>query len=128
MPLSDLAIRAAKPGPKAIKLSDGEGLYLLVGSSGGKLWRLKYRVGGKEKKLSFGTYSDVSLKEARRRCDEAQPACARRRSLHCQKVAAIARAAEERSSFAIVGSEYLNHAAREGRESVTVTKSRCYYH
>lgn len=65
MPLSDIAIRAAKPGPKPIKLSDERGLFLLVQPSGGKLWRLKYRIAGKEKKLSLGRYPDVGLKEAR---------------------------------------------------------------
>ena len=66
MPLSDTAIRSAKPDAKDIKLSDERGLYLLVAKTGGKLWRFKYRLEGKEKKLSFGSYPDVPLKEARR--------------------------------------------------------------
>ena len=65
MALSDTAIRAAKHGPKPIKLADERGLFLLVQPSGGKLWRLKYKFQGKEKKLSLGRYPDVSLKEAR---------------------------------------------------------------
>ena len=36
-----------------------------VSPAGGKWWRWKYRAGGKEKRLSFGTYSDVGLKAAR---------------------------------------------------------------
>jgi hypothetical protein len=56
--LSDTAIRAAKPGPKAVKLADEKGLFLMIAPSGGKLWRLKYRFGGKEKKLAFGSYPD----------------------------------------------------------------------
>ncbi len=71
MPLNDVAIRAAKPGPKPVKLSDERGLFLLVQPSGGKLWRLKYRIAGKEKKLSLGRYPDVALKEARERSAEA---------------------------------------------------------
>lgn len=48
MPLSDSAIRAAKPGPKDRKLTDEKGLYLLVRPTGSKLWRFKYRYGGQE--------------------------------------------------------------------------------
>ena len=61
MPLTDAAIRAAKPGPKPVRLFDGGGLYLEVAPSGGKWWRLKYRFGGKEKRLSLGVYPDVPL-------------------------------------------------------------------
>jgi len=72
MPLTDTAIRNAKPGEKARKLSDGAGLYLEVSPAGGKWWRLKYRYGGKEKRLSLGVYPDVSLREARKRRDDAR--------------------------------------------------------
>jgi integrase len=53
------------PRAKAFRLFDGGGLYLEVSPAGGKWWRWKYRVGGKEKRLSFGVYPDVSLKTAR---------------------------------------------------------------
>lgn len=52
MPLSDIAIRSAKPREKAYKLADGGGMYLEVSPAGGKWWRLKYRYDGKEKRLS----------------------------------------------------------------------------
>lgn len=71
-PLTDKAISNAKPGPKPIKLFDGRGLFLLVTPAGGKWWRLKYRHDGKEKLLSLGVYPDVSLKDARDRCDAAR--------------------------------------------------------
>lgn len=67
MPLTDTAIRNAKPGAKPIKLFDERGLHLELSPAGGKWWRLKYRFGGKEKRLSLGVYPDVSLKEARDR-------------------------------------------------------------
>jgi hypothetical protein len=53
-PLSDAAIRAAKPRAKPFRLFDGTGLYLDVQPSGSKLWRLKYRFAGKEKRLALG--------------------------------------------------------------------------
>ena len=72
MPLTNTAIRNAKPGEKTKKMFDGGGLYVEVAPSGGKWWRLKYRMDGKEKRLSLGTYPDVSLKHARERRDEAR--------------------------------------------------------
>lgn len=65
MPLSDVAIRTAKPRDKPYKLADGGGMYLEISPSGGRWWRLKYRFDGKEKRLSLGTYPEVGLKEAR---------------------------------------------------------------
>lgn len=66
MALTDVAIRNAKPAAKAYKLSDAAGLHLLITPAGGKSWRLKFRVIGKEKSLSFGGWPDVSLADARK--------------------------------------------------------------
>lgn len=65
MALTDSAIRSAKPAEKPYRLSDAAGLYLEVSPGGGKWWRFKYRAGGKEKRLSLGTYPDVPLRSAR---------------------------------------------------------------
>jgi len=72
VPLSDLQVVRVKPQAKQITLFDGGGLFLLVTPTGGKLWRLKYRFGGKGKLLALGSYPEVSLAEARRRRDEAR--------------------------------------------------------
>jgi len=73
VPLSAFEIENAKnENNKACKLSDGYGLYLLITPSGGKLWRMQYRFGGKQKVLSFGAYPTVSLKVARKKRDEAK--------------------------------------------------------
>ena len=72
MPLTDTQIRNAKPSDKQVKLSDEKGLYILIHPNGSKYWRMKYRVDGTEKKLSFGVYPEVSLKEARERRDDAR--------------------------------------------------------
>lgn len=61
MPLTDTAIRNAKPSPKPYKLFDERGLFLIVTPSGGKWWRFRYRFGGKEKLLSLGIYPDIPL-------------------------------------------------------------------
>lgn len=72
MPLTEVAIRTAKPGEKPYKLADEKGLFLLINPSGSKWWRLKFRVDGKEKLLSLGTYPDIGLKKARADRDDAR--------------------------------------------------------
>ena len=70
MALTDTAVRNAKPKEKPYKLGDSGGLYVIVRPNGSKLWRYKYRLGGKANSRGLGKYPDVSLKEARRRRDE----------------------------------------------------------
>lgn len=70
--LTDKAIQAAENREKDYKLTDGDGLFLLVKGSGARLWRLKYRIGGKEKCLSIGPYPLRSLKDARHIAFEAR--------------------------------------------------------
>lgn len=63
--LTKLECDSSKPKDESYKLSDGEGLYLLVCLNGGRYWRLKYRYAGIEKLGALGTYPKVSIKEAR---------------------------------------------------------------
>ncbi len=72
MALSDAKVRNAAPKPKPYKLSDGDGLYLLVTPNGSKYWRLKYFFAGKEKLLALGVYPEVSLGDARERRTQAR--------------------------------------------------------
>jgi hypothetical protein len=72
MALNDTVIKAAKPREKNWKLADEKGLYLLLTPAGGKLWRVKFRLHGKEKKLSLGAYPDVGLAKARKLRDAAR--------------------------------------------------------
>ena len=73
MPLTDIKIRSVKPKEKTFKLFDSVvGLYLELSSSGGKYWRWNYRFAGKEKRLAFGVYPDVTLKMAREKRDTAR--------------------------------------------------------
>jgi len=72
MPLTDTAVRSAKPRKGAVRLFDERGLYLEISPAGGKWWRFKYRFNGKEKRLSLGTYPSVRLKDARERRDVAR--------------------------------------------------------
>ena len=72
MLLTDKAVKGAKPTEKQYKLPDGKGLFLLVLPTGGKYWHFRSKVGGKEKLISFGTYPEVTLAEAREKRDTAR--------------------------------------------------------
>jgi integrase len=74
MPLTEVAIRKAKAQEKPYKLSDSGGLFLYVTPAGGKSWRWKYYVEGREKLMTLGLYPDVSLAQARERRDLARKA------------------------------------------------------
>lgn len=125
MPLTDTAVRAAKPDAKPRKLADEKGLFLLVQPSGGKLWRLKYRHLGKEKKLSLGRYPDVTLREARERRDEARRVLASGLDPSLEKRAAQRAARQDAANtFSKIASEYIDKQEREGRSEATVRKAR----
>lgn len=65
MALTNIAAKNAQPQSKPYKLYDERGLFLLIHPNGSKYWRQRYKLGGKEKLLSFGVYPEISLKEAR---------------------------------------------------------------
>ena len=70
--LSDAKIRALKPRPRPYKVSDAEGLFVLVNPNGSRLWRCAYRFDGKQKLLALGKYPDVSLSDARDKLRDAK--------------------------------------------------------
>lgn len=125
MALTDVAVRSAKPRDKDYKLADGAGLYPLVTAPGGKLWRLKYRMHGLERKLALGRYPDVSLSDARKARDVARgsagagndPAAAKRHARVAAKLSAG-------TTFGAVALEYIEKAEREGRAPATTLKPR----
>ena len=68
--LTDSTVKKTKPKDRDFKLSDGAGMFLLIKANGAKYWRIKFRIGGKEKLLALGVYPEVSLAEARAKRDE----------------------------------------------------------
>lgn len=107
VPLTDIKVRNAKPSGKDVKLFDGGGLYLLVTRSGGKLWQFKYRFDGKEKKLAFGSYPEVSLADARGKRETARKSVASGIDPgEVRKAQKAARASEVENSFEIVAREW----------------------
>ncbi len=110
-PLSDVEIkaliRARKPGDAPKKHSDGGGLYLEMMPTGGNLWRMKYLFGGREKRLSFGAYPTIGLKEARTKREEARKLIANGVDPGEQKKALKAAKVErDANSFEVVAREW----------------------
>jgi integrase len=127
MPLSDTAIKAAKPAASDYKLFDEKGLFLLVTRGGGKLWRFKYRFVGKEQLLVLGKYPDVGLKEARARRDAARKALADGQNPAVEKKkAAVAAAISAANTFKAVAKELIDKGEREGRAPPTLAKARWF--
>lgn len=123
MPLSDVAIRAAKPAATVQKLSDGGGLQLWLMPNGAKLWRLAYRFAGKQKKLAIGPYPAIGLSEARAKRQEAKAHLIAGRDPSIQKQADKAQALEvQGQTFAKVAAELLDKKRREGKAVNTLSK------
>ena len=123
--LSDLAIRKAKPREKPYKLSDGAGLFVAVQTNGAKLWRVKYRFGGKEKLLSLGAYPAVSLAFARKRRDEVKEQLAGGTDPSVQKkLEKLAAAKAAQNTFGAVAAELLDNMAANRLAESTLNKNR----
>ena len=123
MPLTDTAIKAIKPANKPQKLSDGQGLFLLVTPSGSKLWRFKYRFDGLEKLLSIGAYPETKLASARAARDSARKLLSNGidPSLLKQREKAQARISAG-NTFGDIAREYIAKRTKEGLAVATVEK------
>lgn len=132
MALTATTLRNAKPKAAPYKLANEKGLFLLVQPSGGMLWRMKYRVDGRdgagnakrvEKKLSLGTYPDVGLADAREHRGAARrllaqgkdPADEKRREKQAKKIGAI-------NTFGAVAKACIEKNRRDGLADATIRK------
>ena len=123
--LTQLAITAAKPRDKSYKLSDGAGLYLLIETSGSKLWRFRYFFDGKEKMLSLGAFPEVTIVMARARRDQARATLAEGIDPARQREQdRIAASIASKNTFGVVASEYIVRLVSEGVADSTVSKNR----
>ncbi|WP_303795117.1 tyrosine-type recombinase/integrase [Sandarakinorhabdus limnophila] len=122
MALTDVAIKNARSHEKPYKMGDAGGLFLLVQPSGGKLWRLKYRVDGREKKLAIGPYPEISLAEARRRRDDARTLIVTGKDPSREKQRDKVRSrAQAESTFAALTKEYCAKRKRDGDKAWAAT-------
>jgi integrase len=118
MKLNDTLIRNTKPTDKPRKLSDGNGLYLLINPNGSKWWRFRYFFGGKENSLSFGVYPDVPLKLARERRDDA------RKQVAANKDPSAERKASKVADDNTFGALYLEWLGKHEHKLASVTLAK----
>lgn len=125
--LTTVQIRSLKPEQRPYKVADSEGLFLLVQPTGALLWRFRYKVFGQERKLSLGTFPDLSLQQARRKRDEARAQLIdgidpveekRQRRLEAELAA--------KTTFGLVADEYIQKMQREGKSPATIKKARWF--
>jgi integrase len=123
MPLTDMEVRTAKPGPRLIKLSDGGGLQLWITPDGAKRWRFSYRFGRAQMTLAVGVYPATGLRDARDAREEARKLLAggvdpslKRKLDKAAKVAASA------NTFDAIASELLEKKRREAKADRTLEK------
>ena len=122
--LTTVEIRALKPAARPFKVPDSDGLFLLVQPTGALLWRFRYKVLGVERKMSLGTFPDVSLKEARKKRDELRgeiidgidPVEEKRQRRLKDELAAA-------TTFKLVAEEFIQKMEREGKSPATVKKA-----
>lgn len=130
MVLSDMAVRRAKATGKAYDLYDTLGLYLAVTANGGKSWHFRYYWLGKRKRMSFGTYPEVSLLEARALRDAARALVVKGinpRAHRKQKRAAAKLAGE--NTFEAVYKQWFAHrelSLKKGRQCTSSTLPRIF--
>jgi integrase len=125
MALTQFAIVKAVAKDRPLKLSDGDGLHLLVKPGGSKLWRFRYRFVGRENMLAFGSFPSVSLAQARGKRDEARklladghdPAVKRK----LDKIAAVNAG---QNTFGAVAAEYIANLKANGAAEATISKNR----
>lgn len=128
MSLTENRLKALRPKEKPYKVADERGLYVEVTPTGSKLWRYRYRVGKTEKKLSIGTYPDLSLKQARQAALESRMIVAkggdpalekRKRKLRAEFIAG--------NTFEEVAREYIEQMmTQNGRADATIVKANYF--
>ena len=124
MPLTDATIRNLKPRDKPYKVSDFEGLFLLVKPTGSRLWHQKYRIEGKEKLLAIGSYPEVSLAQARLSRDAARALLAAGKDPSEAKQERKREEKERRGlTFESQAKAYFDKTKNEGRAETTLSKT-----
>lgn len=117
MALTDAKLRTLKPKEKVYRLGDSAGLYIEVAVNGSRYWRMKYRFLGKEKRLAFGVYPEVTLAEAREKRDEARKLLASGSDpAEVKKIAKAAQQENAENTFEAIAREW--HKSKADRWSL----------
>lgn len=122
--LNDTKLRQSKSRERDYKLTDFDGLHVLIRPNGSKLWRLSYRFGGKQKQLALGAYPIVTLAEARQKRDAARKILAAGRDPGLERRLEKIAAAAGGNAFREVAEELLQKQIREGQDENTIQKKR----
>ena len=123
MVLTDAKVRNLKPKERSYKTTDYGGLYVLTNPSGSKLWRFKYRIRGKEKLLSIGSYPEISLVEARFARDEARKQVAQNVDPNeVKKEKKLQACISDGHTFSKIAEQYITKLIKEGRAENTLKK------
>jgi integrase len=125
--LTVVQIRALKPRSRPYKVFDSDGLFLLVQPSGALLWRFRYRKFGIERKMSLGSFPDVTLQQARKERDKAlaqlvddiDPVEEKRQRRLKAEIAA-------QTTFELVANEFIQKMEMEGKSPATIKKARWF--
>jgi integrase len=122
LPLTDAEIRAALKNPLRRKLTDGDGMYLLIDPPRAPGWRLKYRIAGREKLLSLGVYPTVPLTRARQKREDARRLIADGVDPSAERKAAKAAGAD---TFRVIAEDWLGRQAKVlAPETVSILQGR----
>lgn len=117
MALTDAKLRTLKPKEKVYRLGDSAGLYIEVAVNGSRYWRMKYRFLGKEKRLAFGVYPEVTLAEAREKRDAARKLLASGSDpAEAKKIEKAAQQANAENTFEAIAREW--HTSKADRWSL----------
>jgi Arm DNA-binding domain/Phage integrase central domain len=106
MPLTHALLLSAQPREKPYRLFDQQGLYLEVGPRGSKWWRVKYRFGQRENRLSVGTFPEVSVRAARERCREIRAQVAAGIDPSAERKKAKQRSVRRHETFEVIAREW----------------------
>ncbi len=125
MPLKDTQIKNAKPKGKTYKLTDGHGLHMEIKPSGSKLWRLRYRLHGKENIYAIGKYPAISLAKAREMREDAKDLIRQgiNPSQH-RKQEKTKRVHQSKNTFKAVANEWLERNVEKWSEKTYLQRSR----
>jgi integrase len=127
MPLSSLAVQNAKPRANFYVLTDGNSLHLLVKPNGSKLWRFRYRFGGKANMLGLGSFPEISLADARAKRDQARKLLANGIDPSRQKkLDRITAQSAANNTFGAIAEEHLKNQEESGTAASTMVKNRWY--
>jgi integrase len=118
MPLTDTAIKALKPKTARYTVTDARGLVLEVFPAGGMLWHYRYRLNGKQERVTLGRYPALSLKLARSERDKRETMVALGQSPAEQKRLAKVAAADT-TTVAEFGERFFKEVVAKDRQDMT---------